>query len=729
MQERMPPTAAALLAFVLCLGGCPAQAAADASSVTPVQKVIQMLQGMEASAQKSKSGEEVSYASYKQFCIDKAASTQKEIDAGNLLIEELTAQRDKLESDIANLVQKLEALNQDVTQFESDIKGEKEKRERDHAANTAHIDDLGESVDALDRAVQTLSQQDVDRKQAGDALLQLTTMDTVPEDVQRTVVAFLGMQTGDDFLTREAPEANGYEFQSGGILELLKNLHADFKKQKSTAEKENMNQNHASFMMMQDLTDQVEGAKNDIAVKTQDKETKSQMLAETKKQLTSATADRDQNVAYLDDLKIECDEKSRSFEEKQKLRGEEINTLNKAIEIISSKDVSGAADAHLPNLLQKRAVGHGQALAQLRSTAGAQPSEVESSVRNALIIFLDRESHRLQSSGLGLLAQRFASSNDPFVKVKKLIFDMMQKLLKEAASEAEQKGFCDTELGQNKITRTKLQNTIDSLTAKTDEAKVMIMETKDRLAKLASEINDLNTAMGEASTLRGAEHEKNTQTIQDATAAQEAVQAATSLLKDFYEKAAQSTALVQVRSERQRPTDFAWQSGKIRMGTPEWEALADPSAKLDKGHREGMQTFGETETGQQDQAGGVFAMLEVILSDFQSLEAETTEAESTALAAHTQFETVSKRSVAVKDKESQMLNTDLAQAEAQLSTDIQDMKNSQDQLLAANRVYDNLKPVCVDTGLTHEKRMQMRQAEIQSLEEALQILSGATFAT
>ena len=48
---------------------------------------------------------------------------------------------------------------------------------------------------------------------------------------------------------------------------------------------------------------------------------------------------------------------------RQKLRAEEIDVLEQAIEIISSPEVSGAGDEHLPSLILKK----GAALAQLRS--------------------------------------------------------------------------------------------------------------------------------------------------------------------------------------------------------------------------------------------------------------------------------------------------------------------------------------------------------------------------
>ena len=44
-------------------------------------------------------------------------------------------------------------------------------------------------------------------------------------------------------------------------------------------------------------------------------------------------------------------------------------------------------------------------------------------------------------------------SKDPFKRVKKMIKDLIAKLMEEANEEAEQKGWCDTELSTNEQTQ------------------------------------------------------------------------------------------------------------------------------------------------------------------------------------------------------------------------------------------------------------------------------------
>merc|ERR1719450_1606481 len=156
-------------------------------------------------------------------------------------------------------------------------------------------------------------------------------------------------------------------------------------------------------------------------------------------------------------------------------------------------------------------------------------------------------------------------------------------------------------MGKSKVTRNKLSEEIDGLSAAIEDGKGTIMKLTQEVSDLSDEIKDLDAQMGEATQLREEEKAKNAATIADAQGAQKAVAAATAVLKEFYEKAASATALVQTKVKP------ALLSKGIKMGTDEWDALANPNFEgtIDKGHKEGMQTFGETYKGNQDAAGGV----------------------------------------------------------------------------------------------------------------------------
>merc|ERR1719217_1966467 len=230
--------------------------------------------------------------------------------------------------------------------MESDAKAQTAQREKEHAEYVAESTDFSESVDALERAIMVLQKQNYDRKQAGAVLLQLTQTGMLPQRVQAMVSAFMAMMDSDD-QAPTPPEANAYEFQSGGIIDMLKKLQDDFRKQSKQCDKEEMNAKHAYDMVMQDLTTSITHANADIEAKSAEKEKKSEQIAEDKGLLAATMKDKAQDEKTLSDLEAECSQKAESFKEKQQLRTEEIDALNKAIEVLSSGAVSGNAEKHL----------------------------------------------------------------------------------------------------------------------------------------------------------------------------------------------------------------------------------------------------------------------------------------------------------------------------------------------------------------------------------------------
>merc|ERR1719321_2482803 len=509
---------------------------------------------------------------------------------------------------------------------------------------------------------------------------------------------------GDDSL---APEAYAYESQGGGIIDMLKGLQDDFRKKLKQCEKIEMNSKHAYDMIVQDLKDSISRANSDIEEKTAEKEKKVEKIAQDKALLAATITDKNEDSKTLSDLEAECSQKGESFKEKQQLRAEEIEAIGQAIEILQSGAVSGAAEKHL-SFIQTAS-----SLIQLGKSNGASTMD---GVRHHVQDFLATEASRLHSQKLGLLAEKLAA--DPFAKVKKLIDEMITRLLEEANAEAEQKGFCDTELGKSKITRDTLTSEIEELDAAIEEGKAFIMKLTEDIGTLTKEIAALDAAVEEATELREAEKAKNQATIKESKDAQDAVQAATAVLKEFYEKAAGATALLQTSSGQ--PASLL--SRHIKIGSDDWASLANPNFK--PGEKKQGQTFGEPYKGQQDQAGGVMAMLEVILSDFANVESETMANEAQSQKAYEDFMTDSKKNKAIKSKSIEMFTADKVAAESKLQTDTKDIKSTQDELLAAERYFDKLKPQCIAEVESYEEKVAKREAEIASLKEALEILSS-----
>jgi hypothetical protein len=696
-----------------------------ALSVAGVQKVIQMLTDMLATAKQEKNDEEVAFAKFTTWCTEEKASLTKEIAKNAEDIDLLTTEIAKLESDIGALGEAIAGLQESIASDQASVKTETSEREKSHADYLLEQKDYSESVSALERAIAALQKEDYDRPAAAAALLQLSDRDVLPAQLKSVVTAFLAMKQQDPLggMDYNAPEANAYEFQSGGIITMLKGLLDKFRAQLTQCEKEEMNSQYAYDMIKQDLRDSIENAEKDSEEKTALKELKTAQAAEATKQLGATKEMKAANEKSLADTTTECSEKDMSYQEKQNLRTQEIEAINKAIEILDSPEVLGNAETYL-ELVQQ---GKAKALALIQA-AGSRAVTKSEGVRSKLRRFLMEEGQRLRSQQLVLLAQQLGvTPGGPFEKVKTLIDNLITRLEEETKADADHEGYCDTELGKSKITRTRLSEEIDALEAEIEAGKANIMALSDNTATLTAEVADLVKSMAEATELKKAETKTNEKTVEDATALVQG----------------QGKAGMQ---QRAAGIDREWGLKKtIKMGSEEWNALANPNyggvydasadtgveaGRVDTGHKEGMQTFGATYQGQQDESDyGVLPMLEVIHSEFANLEADTVAAEDAAMKAYKAFMIESNKNKAVKDRKIEMNNADQAAAEAKLQSDITDLKATQDELLAADRYHAILVPKCIDKGQTFDERQGSRQEEIDSLKHALHILNSEDIST
>jgi hypothetical protein len=635
---------------------------------------------MKAVSAQEKSDEEVAFTKFKQWCSGTRAAKRESVKEGTAQMEQHSADVTQATSDVSELAEAIADLDTAIDGYKSDMQDATEIRTKEKSEFDTEHADYSDSIDAVMRAVNVLSKQNFDRAQAASLLQTVASLSRTPSGAKSVVASLLSADIEDPFASHQpgvglsvtAPEANAYEFQSSGVIDMLKKLQNKFEDERTTLEKEEMNKKHAYEMLLQSLTDSVERATSAKARKAKTRDQRKTDAAVAQGELEDATATRDADQKYLDDTTAGCEEKSRTFEERQKLRHEEAESLDKAIEILSGAAVAGAAEKHLPALAQS-------SLGLLRSTT-------ISPLQSQAAAYLQQRAEKVHSPMLAMLATKVVA--DPFAKVKKMIKDMIVRLMEEATQETEHKGWCDAELVSNKVVREAKSEDVNTLAAQVDQLNAEIAKLNQEVADLTQAITELDKSVKEAIAMRTAEKEKNAATIQDAKEAQEAVSQAMVILKDFYAKAAESTALVQA------PMDDA------------------PA------------TFDAPYQGDQTANSNVMSFLEVIASDFARLESDTTLAEETAEKEHTKFTNDAAVDRAMKAASSRNCANLIVKRKSELVEVQTDLKATQEELNAALAYYEKLKPSCVSSGVTYEDRVQRRAEEIESLQEALKILSG-----
>jgi len=318
---------------------------------------------------------------------------------------------------------------------------------------------------------------------------------------------------------------------------MLKDLQTKFTAQRTKLEKEETESRQYYEMLMSDLQSEIDNANAGLDKDRTDRTKTLKAKASAEGDLSDTITVKDEDSKYLDDTSATCEQKAKDFEARQQLRAEEIEAIEKAIEIISSNAVSGSAKKHLPTLLQsKYAWSEASSLAQLRS-------KTENPLVYQVAIFLQDRAKQLNSRVLDALADRV--TKDPFKKVKKMVKDLIDKLMEEANEEAAHKGWCDTELGTNEKTRKEKTDEVETLKSEIDELTASIAKLTEEVTELSNAVAELDAAVAKATQMREDEKTKNAETITDAQEAQTAVAQALTVLKEFYAKASQATAFVQ----------------------------------------------------------------------------------------------------------------------------------------------------------------------------------------
>jgi len=654
------------------------------SSVTPVQKVLELLKGMHSTGEKAKHEEEINFSAFKEWCENTVSEKSREVQEETALIEQLVADIQKFESDATQLGREIQAHEADIGGWDTDLKDATDIRNAEAKDFALTHKDYSESIDAIERALATIKKQNYNREQAAVLLQKISSLSKVPESSRRVIAAFLAQNQDPLGLAYDAPQAHGYEFQSGGVIDLLEKLLEKFEDERNTLEKEEANSHHAFDMLEQDLRNQIATATEQRNNKSGEKAGKEQAAANAKSDLSKTTVSRDSNQKFLDETTAQCQTKNQEFASRQKLRTDELSAVQQAIDLIANI-VAPNADKHLPTLLQKSVMRRGVSLLQTSKTS--QKKDVQDRVSS----FLAQAAVRIGSKALSQIALKV--SEDPFVKVKQMIQDLVVRLMEEANQEAEHKGWCDTELKSNDLTRKQRTAEVEALTAEIDELTANINKLGQEVIDITQAITDLDTDVAKYTENRNKEAAINAETIKDTQESQTAVAQALTILKEFYSKAATATALATV-------------------GT------SDQPITWDKPY-----------TGLQGSNGNVVNFLEVIQSDFARLETETKADEAQAAKDYSKFMNDAAVNKAGMSKDVEYKTDKKATLTGTREERIQDRDGSQKELDAALAYFDKLKPACIESGVTYEDRVGRREDEIKSLQEALRILNGEDIPT
>jgi hypothetical protein len=715
-----PPAAAGLRTDVAAVKG--------KAKVTPIEKVIALLEDLKAEVEKDGAAEGDTYNKFACFCKDTTKTKSDSILAGKDAINSLSAEiaqktalKGEKEDELKATLAKQEELTATLKQTEADCAV-------GLAAYEASDADLTKAISSLKGAIDTLEKSKPTGGAAAAGLIKIK--DTVQSSLAMAdalqmiedgpkwsaAAAFLQAGTGVD------PSDPEYKFHSQGIIKIITDLLATFTKKKEEADLEEKERVQTCTDTIANLNSDLDLAAQKIAALESEIGELAKGIASARSSLVTAEATLKDDKEYLKDLTSMCEDRAKDFDQRAATRSDEISTLTQALAVLKD-DVATRTKVNVRALLQKQQVGSQAAVAVASTSsnktteAKAAPSFLQESSRslrgsgrdgektqeqkqeerrNRALDSLREAGSKMHSTTLLALASR--ASAGPFEKVKVMIEKLIERLIKEATEEATKKGYCDTSLAKAEKDRTFRYEETLMLNAELYALEIKKEALELEISELTTAIADLTADLKTATENREAEKAVNMEILKTAKEGDVAITEAILILKTYYSEAAKATDNLGKYSQLQ---------------ANKYSPVEDDTTGAG---------FEGNYAGKQDAMKAIMGLLQVIKSDFDRTVRKTTEAEADAHAAFVKYDRATKADIASKTTKKELDEDDLKTTDTTIATKMEEMQKNMDLVDEANKELEALKPMCIDSGMSYAERVANREEEIEHLKTALCIL-------
>jgi chromosome segregation ATPase len=639
-------------------------AVASANEVNPIEKVVQMMADLQAKIIGEGEDCQKTYEEFSEWCEDRSKDLGFEIKTGKSEVADLTATIDKEVANAQALDTKIDVLSGDIATDEADLKAATEIRDKEAADFAAEEKELSTVIDMLQRAIAVLE------KELGGASLMQVKSATSLADALAVMVKASSINSMD----------------AAGITAFMQSSSSD--------DDDDMGAPDAAVYESHSggIIDTLNG-----------------LLEKGETQLNTATATETTNKNNFDQLKQsltdeikfankDMDDSKKGLAESNEIKAAAEGDLEVTTKALN-EDVNALGGLHMDCMtkaqdFEAETTSRGEELkalamakkAVVENTAGAGGQtysfmQISSSLglrQTEAVQYIKDLAKKQHAPALAQLASRIASAmklssgDDVFAKIKGMIGDMIEKLEQEAAEAAELKEWCDKEIAESTAKKEDITATFEKLSTKLDTATARSEKLKEEVATLQKELADLAKLTAEMDKIRSEEKasfEKNHPEMEQGL---KGVKLALKILNEYY-------------------------------------------AKAGKSH------------GSSDGAGGgIVGMLEVIESDFtkgitemvagEQMAADTYEKETKENAVE---KTTKEQDVKYKTKEFTGLDKTIGELTSERT-------GVEDELNAVNDYLASLDKKCTYKVESYAERKARREAEINGLKEALEILESET---
>ena len=698
--------------------------ASEAAAPSPIRKVVTMIEEMKATVEKEGKEDLAAYDEYKCWCKSNGEEKKIAIEYATEQIGDLEAFIGEAKGTEGKLKTEISSLQDDIASDNSAIAtatGVREKEEGEFATEEA---DLKSSIALITEAVDTISKagsfvqtgevtpdvktalvqvRNVVKRHSGnfEGIMQRDMFDMLGsfEKIlgdganKKNSEVMTNMMLGEVFLPKReatalqqlddkasqpsggAAGAKSYNSQGGQIVGLLGAMKDEMVRDLIAEQKE-------EFKALVDFQNLRAAKLAEIEATQSQLELTETALADLLDRAAKAKADLEAMIAakaadekFVAQMTENCQVVDSEYAARAKIRAEEVVALSETIEILTGDDAR--------ELFAKSV---GTSFLQTDMSVTAQERMTDKVMKKLMML-------GKKSNNVALLSLAVRIKLDAFDKIKKTMSNMVAELKTQQKNEYDQNERCKQEIDETEDTIKVEQRNKQDLSEKNEDLTNTLATLTDQIKTLKQEVSDMEVSLKKAGIDRKAENELYQQSVADQRATITILGMALDRMKEFY-----APKLVQIKTHQPVPG----------------AAAAPPPPKPKAYEKSGG-------------ASGVLNLLQMVIDDAHREEVDLEADENKAQKMYGEFVGSSTASIEA-DRSS------IAEKEKHTAETSSELSKTQESQLANGQMLESLEGTL--TGLHAEcdyvlkyfkLRQSARQEEMDSIEEAIAILSGAKF--
>eukprot|EP00747_Dinoflagellata_sp_TGD_P138693 gnl/TRDRNA2_/TRDRNA2_175812_c2_seq4.p1 gnl/TRDRNA2_/TRDRNA2_175812_c2~~gnl/TRDRNA2_/TRDRNA2_175812_c2_seq4.p1 ORF type:complete len:558 (+),score=182.27 gnl/TRDRNA2_/TRDRNA2_175812_c2_seq4:70-1743(+) len=521
------------------------------SGQTAMSKVVGLITELKAKVEADGKAQQKSYDKYACWCEKTLERKAADISEAKTGIEEMQKTITETKGEIGARTAEIAQLKKDIAGNKAAQKEATEMRQKENGEYDAERTESEQCIGALEAAIGVLTGAGEGKKflqtfqeaqllsvvgGVKKALHQEVVTNTISEDDMAVMKNFLSKP--QEFLQRSAKGMSAaqvaanpfgdYAPQSTQIQGILKGMYDAFT---ADLEKDNVDEANAQKSyeeVMATKKQELATLEATLEKQTKDHAEAEDLLAKTKSNLDSTKEQLDADEIFFEDTKKACKTKAQDWATVTRLRTQEIEGMQKAIEILNSPEAQKTFTASTSTFLQFSA-----ARTSNRDTASRTHSKAMS--RSTAYLQLAKLSSKHHSMGLAQLAI-MAKSTGHFDVVIASVDKMIDNLRKEEQADIEHKDRCEAAQTENKQLMADLKHEMEKTDEKIARMGDDVEAMKKEIQVCEAQIDEIETDMKEMLEERNAEHKLFVKQLDDDTKAKVLIDKAIEALSEFYKK-------------------------------------------------------------------------------------------------------------------------------------------------------------------------------------------------